>query len=119
MAGLCIALAAFVAAPAAVIIGWMRVAKHAQPRTAGSLTGFALGTSSLMPLIYCVVLEGLQLHTYVPALFRVYEWGIVLAVIGLIVSIGGALQRNSLRWVAPLLSVSMIVLWRLWTIDVT
>jgi hypothetical protein len=119
MVGLGVVLATFVAAPSALIIGWVRVAKHAQPRTAASLAGFILATLSLMPLIYCLVLGGLQLQTYVPSLFRAYKWGTVLAVIGLIVSVGGVLQRNSLRWLAPLLSISMIVLWRLWTIDVT
>ena len=119
MVGLCIVLAAFVAATSALIIGWMRVAKHVKPRTPASLAGFILGTSSLMPLIFGLTVEGLQLHTYVPSLFRVYKCGTVLAVIGLIVSIGGVLQRNSLRWLAPLLSISMIVLWRIWTIDVT
>ena len=119
MLRLFVPLLAFVAAPSALIIGWMRVTKHAEPRTAASLAGFILGTSSLLPLIYCLTLEGLRLHTYAPSLFRMYELGTVLAVMGLIVSIGGVLQRNSLRWLAPLLSVSMIVLWRLWTIDVT
>ena len=119
MMGLCIALAAFVAAPSTLVIGWMRVAKHAHPRTAVSLAGFVLGTSSLTPLIYCLTFEGLRLHTYVPSLFRVYQWGTVFAVSGLIVSIGGVLQKNSLRWIAPLLSLSMIVLWRIWTVDVT
>ena len=119
MLGLCIVLAALAAAPSALIIGWMRLAKHAQPRTAASLTGFVLTTSSLLPLVYCLTLDGLRRQTYVPSLFRAYEWGIVLAVIGLVVSIGGIPQRNSLRWLAPLFSVSMIVLWRIWTIDVT
>jgi hypothetical protein len=114
-----IALAALVAAPSALIIGWMRVAKNTRPCTPVSLAAFILGTSSLLPLVYCLALEGLQLHTYVPSLFRVYQWGTVLAVVGFTISVVGVVQRSSLRWLAPILSISMIVLWRLWTIDVT
>jgi hypothetical protein len=119
MAALCVILVAMVTALSAFVIGWMRVAKRLQPRTALSLAGFVLATFSVMPLIYCFLLAGVHLYTYSPPLFRLYKWGTVLGLVGLILSIGGVFQRNTLRWLAPLLSISMIIVWHLWTIDVT
>jgi hypothetical protein len=95
----------------------MRLAKHSQPRTVLSLAGFSFGTSSAMFGLCCILMGGL--HLYNPPLFRIYQLGIVLAVVGLVFSIVGIWQKNTLRWLAPILSLSMILLWRVLAIDVT
>lgn len=119
MAVLCVFFAALVTAPSALVIGWIRVGKHMQPRTVLSLAGFILATSSVTPLIYCFLLEGIHRYAYSVPFFRIYKWGTVLGFAGLILSIAGIFQRSTLRWLSPLLSISMIVLWRVWAFDVT
>jgi hypothetical protein len=67
--------------------------------------------------VCCILLGGLRLYN--PPAFRIYKIGIVLAVVGLVFSIVGIRQKNALRWLAPILSLSMILAWRVLAIDVT
>ncbi|HLJ29053.1 MAG TPA: hypothetical protein VKY85_20250 [Candidatus Angelobacter sp.] len=108
--GICIAL------PAVMIWGWVRWAKHREPRTAFStlsLVGFALGTVSgllaIVAMLYARVVGGFSF--YDPALMKIYRWGALLSVTAMVFAIIGLWRPSSLRWHAPVCAVGTLVFW--------
>lgn len=114
-----LAIAAYVAAPVLFITGWIRWARHPQPRDIVpvlALAGFVVGSASAL-LALGGVLYGLAIGGfpyYDPRLLRIYGAGLLLSLAGLIVGLLGLARPSPLRWHAPVLSLAMLVLWLLW-----
>jgi hypothetical protein len=51
---------------------------------------------------------------YDPTLLKLYRSGLLLGLGGLVFALVGVWNRNSLRWHAPALSLSMLLLWLIW-----
>jgi hypothetical protein len=79
--------------------------------------GFTLSTTSALlaagSIIYAAATGGF--HHFAPALIGIYRMGILLPLGGLASGLGGVLERNPLRWHAPVLSLAMLLLWFMWT----
>lgn len=78
-----------------------------------SLAGFLFALSSQMLAIasttYAKEIGGFAY--YAPALMRIFRWGALLALTGLVLSIVGAWRANTLRWHALACSLGMLVFW--------
>ena len=114
-----LAIAAYIAAPILLITGWIRWARHPQPRDiipVLALAGFIVATASAL-LALGGVLYGLAIGGfpyYDPRLLRIYGVGLLLSLAGLIASLLGLARTSPLRWHAPALFLAMLVLWLLW-----
>ena len=106
----------YIALPAAMIWGWVRWARRTQAQTRSSilsLIGFGLATASALlaisSLLYSHAIGGFPF--YDPLLLRIYRWGGLLSLTGIIFGICGAWQPSSLRWHAPGCAIGMFVFW--------
>ncbi|HLK53111.1 MAG TPA: hypothetical protein VKU42_06630 [Candidatus Angelobacter sp.] len=81
-----------------------------------SLLGFTLGTASALLAAGSIIYAGASggFHHYAPPLIGLYRLGILVPLGGLASSLAGMLSRNPLRWHAPALSLSMLLLWLIW-----
>ena len=96
--------------------GWVRWTRTIRDRTVPSLfslVGFAFGTASVVlcvvSLIYGRAIGGFPYWDH--RLLRIYRWGALLSLVGLVFSLGGIWRKNSFRWHAPALSFGMLALW--------
>jgi hypothetical protein len=48
---------------------------------------------------------------YDPVLLRIFRWGLLLSLAGILFGIGGAWRRSALRWHAPTLATGMFFFW--------
>ncbi len=115
---LVLAVAAYAAAPILLITGWVRWARRPQqttPFSAVALAGFSMGTTSaLLALggsIYAHAIGGFPY--YDPRLMCIYACGLLLSLAALVFSLIGLARPSPLRWHAPALSLSMLVIWML------
>jgi hypothetical protein len=99
-----------------LIWGWVRWAKHKQPRTRysiPSLIGFALGTVSgllaITSMLYADVVGGFPY--YDPKLIRIFGLGGLLSIAGIVFAIGGLRESSALRWHGLCFSVGMLLFW--------
>ena len=101
-----------------VIWGWTSWKRH-RPKNysfgiLSSLVGFGFASLSasveIGSGIYAQFIPG-GFPFMDPTLLRIYRWGFVLAVLGLLCSLFGADTKGPLRWKAPLLSTAMSLLW--------
>ena len=78
-----------------------------------SLIGFALATiSALLAIstaIYAKAIGGFQF--YDPTLLRIYRYGALLSLSGMVFSIAGLWKPSVLRWHAPVCSVGTLMYW--------
>jgi len=78
-----------------------------------SLIGFILSTASALlaasAIAYAVTIHGFPF--YDPKLLRIYAWGLLLSVGGLILSLTGVSAPNALRWQGPLAGLGMLAFW--------
>src|SRR3979490_2763825 len=88
-------IGAYIALPVGMISGWVRWAKRAQPRTLSSilsLVGFTLATASgllaISTMMYTRAIGGFRY--YDPLLLRIYGWGGLLSIAGIVSAISGA-----------------------------
>jgi uncharacterized membrane protein len=100
-----------------LVWGWIRgLREKATPFRFRSRLGFVLGSSSAYTAIITAIwtrIPGLiQYHD--PILVWIYRSGALLAVTGLVLSILGIRRPSALRWHAPILSSSMLLLWCMW-----
>jgi hypothetical protein len=116
-----IAVIAYVGVPTALFSGWIHWARS--PREKGvfyllSLTGYALGTLSALLAIGLLVLSFVRggFPYYDPLLLRFYRWGLSISVISFLIGCAGMWKKGALRWHAPGLATSMLLVWFIWAI---
>jgi hypothetical protein len=107
-------LGAYVALPALIIVGWVRWVRRRQ--TGGtwlSLVGFSLGTASALlavgAMLYARAAGGFPF--YDPSLLRIYRWGLLLSVTGLIFGAVGLRWSSPVRWYAPAAAAGTLLFW--------
>jgi len=112
-------IAAYLSVPIVLISGWMRWWRRSETESLVSrfaLAGFATGNASaalaLGSFIYSLVIGGFPYWD--PPLIRIYRVGLLLSLGAMVLSLGGVMRRNALRWHAPALSAGMVMLWVLW-----
>jgi hypothetical protein len=107
---------AYIVLPAAIVWGWVRWLRRAQPHTllsALSLVALGLGSASALlafsSIIYAHVIGGFPF--YDPRLLRIYRWGTLLSLSGLVCGIIGIWRPGPLRWLAPACAVGTFLYW--------
>jgi len=108
--GVCIGL------PALMVWGWVRWCRRTQPPTLSailSLIGFTLATASgllaVSSVLYAHAIGGFP--SYDPRLLRIYRWGGLLSLSGILFGISGAWRPGPLRWHAPACSFGTLLFW--------
>ena len=106
----------YVGLPALMIWGWARWFSRTQPRTLPSilsLIGFTFATASgllgVSSVLYAHVRGGFPY--YDPLLMRIYGWGGMLSLSGIVFGIGGVWRPGPVRWLAPVCSVGTLLFW--------
>jgi hypothetical protein len=96
--------------------GWIRWARSTQPKTAYSilsLIGFMLATLSgvlaISSMFYAYKIGGFPY--YDRRLLRIYSWGGLLSLAGIISALVGLRKPNALRWHALCFSLIMFFFW--------
>lgn len=104
------------ALPVVFAWGWVRWVRRPQPRTLPallSLVGFLLATTSgllaISMLSYAHVIGGFPY--YDPTLLRIYRWGTLLSLSGVLSGLIGLWQPGPLRWHAPACAVGTLLFW--------
>ena len=106
----------YIGLPALMVWGWVRWFRRTQPRTLPvilSLIGLALATASGLLAVSSV----LWAHSiggfpfYDPRLLRMYRWGGLLSLSGLVFGIAGLWRPGPVRWLAPVCSFGTLLLW--------
>src|SRR5271168_2393929 len=99
-----------------LVTGWVRWAWQPQPRNAFSLfalLGFSLATISLIiavaSILYARKIGGFPY--YDPLLLRIFRWGTIFSLGGLLFSVAGVWRRSALRWYAVALSILTFFFW--------
>jgi hypothetical protein len=108
--------AAYLIAPVMLIWGWVRWFKRREAIDRPfflALIGFILSTASALLAIASVAYAG-SIHGfsyYDPRLLRIYRWGGLLSLGGMVLGFTGSSRPNSLRWQAPLAGLGMLAFW--------
>lgn len=97
--------------------GWHSWIRHRPEHLIGgmkcSLAGFLLASASAVLEIasgtYAQFVNGFRFQD--PTLLRIYRWGALLALLGLIIGLFGIARNTPLRWKAPALSMVLLLLW--------
>src|SRR5712664_3445863 len=110
------AIEIYLAVPAAMISGWVRWIKRRQPQTLPSilsLAGFTFATASgllaISSVLYAQTIGGFPY--YDPSLLKIYRWGGLLSLAGIVCAISGAWRPSPLRWYSPACAVGMFLFW--------
>lgn len=111
-----IVVSMYIALPAVMIWGWVRWSKYTKPRTTFStlsLIGFTFATASgllaISAMLYARVAGGFSFYDH--SLLRIYRWGALLSVAGMVFAITGLWRPSPLRWHAPVCAVGTLALW--------
>jgi hypothetical protein len=105
----------YLVSPTMLIWGWTRWFRQPKVKTTLSvlsLIGFVFATTSA--LIAVLVIGFAQIHHfpyYDPLLLRVFRWGALLSLGGIVFGISGVWRPSPLRWHAPLSAVGMLTFW--------
>ena len=104
------------ALPVSLIWGWARWSIHKKSATLFSVfsfAGFASATASALLAIASVAYVNLVggFAFYDPRLMRIFFWGGVLSIAGLVFGVTGVWRANPLRWHAPLCALGTLVFW--------
>jgi hypothetical protein len=105
----------YLVTPVALIWGWTRWALQPRQRTVPaflSLTGFVFATASAVLAVWSVAYA--QVHRfpyYDPLLLRIFRWGGLLSLAGILFGIGGAWRPGPLRWHAPVCGLGLFAFW--------
>ena len=106
----------YLSLPVLVIWGWIRWSTRTQPRTLFSilsLIGFTLATTSgllaVSSLLYAHAIGGFPF--YDPLLMRIYRWGGLLSLSGIVFGIAGVWRPGPVRWLAPVCSFGTLLFW--------
>jgi hypothetical protein len=101
--------------PVALIWGWTRWTRQPKQRTVPailSLIGFVFATASAVVAVSSVAYA--QVHHfpfYDPLLLRIFRWGVLLSLAGILFGIGGVWRPGPLRWHAPICGLGMFAFW--------
>jgi|SRR6267143_1349852 len=112
---------AFVVTPILLIWTWARWARQPMGRSVWaivSLTGLTFASASaalaIAALVYSRLIGGDFPHHFDDALFmRMFECGLLLARIGVGISICGLWRKTALRWPAFACAIGMLIFWKL------
>jgi hypothetical protein len=102
--------------PAILIWGWVRWVKRPKQKTVPailSLVGFVLATGSAVLALATTVYAAL-IHSfafYDPTLMKIYGWGFMLSLGGIVLGVAGIWRPGSLRWHTPVSGVCMTAFW--------
>jgi hypothetical protein len=106
----------YIALPAVMIWGWVRWRKRIQPRTPFSilsLIGFTLATASgllaISSVLYAHAVGGFPFYDRL--LLRIYRWGALLSLSGIVFAVIGAWRPSPLRWHAPACAIGTLLFW--------
>ena len=105
----------YLVTPVALIWGWTGWVRQPRQRTVPailSLTGFVFATASAVLAASSVAYA--QVHHfpfYDPLLLRIFRWGSLLSLAGILFGIGGAWRPGPLRWQAPACGLGMLAFW--------
>jgi hypothetical protein len=109
----------YLSTPVVLFMGWRRWLRRPSPQSLLSLlslAGFVLASASAVlaigTVLYSLTTGGFRF--YDPTLLKLYRSGLLLGLGGLVFALVGVWNRNSLRWHAPALSLSMLLLWLIW-----
>ena len=109
-------LCIYLAVPVAIVGGWIRwttQTKLLTPLALLSLFAFFLATCSALlafgGLIYAHAIGGFPF--YDPLLMRLYRWGGLLSLAGIVIGVIGCWRRSALRWYAPICAVGVFIFW--------
>jgi hypothetical protein len=110
------AIAIYFALPAAIVAGWVhwgRFKKRLTVFSALSLIGFTLATASGLLAVSSVVYAqtGHGFPYYDPTLLRIFRWGGLLSLSGIVFGVCGTLRPSPLRWYAPGCAAGMLLFW--------
>jgi hypothetical protein len=103
--------------PVTLIWGWTRWARQPKRKTFPetlSLIGFIFGTASAVLAIASIAYA--QLHHfafYDPLLLRIFRWGGLLSLGGILFGLSGVGRPGPLRWHAPACGLGMLAFWLL------
>jgi hypothetical protein len=106
----------FIGAPALVVWGWLRWMQRPKQRTLCpnlSLVGFLFATAStllaVLSVMYSFGVGGFRY--YDPHLLKIFRWGILLSLAGIVLGISGVWRPSPLRWHAPASAVGTLIFW--------
>ena len=102
--------------PVLLIWGWLRWWKRDKKHSLipiMSLIGFFLATASsllaISTVVYATVIGGFPF--YDPTLIRIYKYGALLSLSGIVFSFAGLWRPNALRWHSLLCAVVTLAFW--------
>src|SRR5204863_8909304 len=111
-----VAVGFYLGLPVLTIEGWVRWFRRTQPRTLPSilsLIGLTLATASgllaVSSVLYANAIGGFPF--YDPRLLRMYRWGGLLSLSGLVFGIAGVWRPGPVRWLAPVCSLGTLLFW--------
>ena len=105
----------YLVAPVALIWGWIRWVRLPKKWTLTailSLIGFGWVTASAILAVSAAAYA--QMHYfpfYDPLLMRIFRWGFLLSLAGLVFGLGGVWRTNPLRWHALAGAVGTLAFW--------
>ena len=105
----------YLVTPVALIWGWTRWTHQPKQRTVPailSFVGFAFATGSAIVAVLSVAYA--QVHHfpyYDPLLLRIFRWGGLLSLAGILFGISGVWGPGPLRWHAPICGLGMFAFW--------
>ena len=106
----------YLALPVAIVAGWVRWMRRRTSETPFSwlsLLGFALSTCSALLAVGSVAYDHAigGFPFYDPRLLRIYRWGNLLSLTGVVLGVVGIWRRSPLRWYAPLCAAGTLAFW--------
>lgn len=111
-----IAIGIMLSVPIALAWGWVRWWKQDKTRSVFSifsLIGFAFATASALlgvsTAIYAKAIGGFPY--YDPTLLRIYRYGALLSLSGIVFGVAGLWKPSALRWHAPVCAVGTLLYW--------
>src|ERR1700676_1260066 len=110
------AVAIYLGLPAAIVSGWVHWVRRRPQFTVTStlsLIGFTLATASGLLAVssvrYALARHGFQY--YDPILLRIFRWGGLLSLSGILFGVCGTWRPSPLRWYAPGCAAGMLLFW--------
>jgi len=106
----------YVAVPAGLVWGWIRLLKNRQSQQtilAPSLAAFALGTLSAVLAIGATLVTSYAPGSTGPdpSLLRLYRMGALLSLTGIVLAVVGVLRPGPLRSHAPACAMGTLIFW--------
>jgi hypothetical protein len=109
-------VAIYAALPTAIVAGWVNWGRRRQQLTISStlsLIGFALATASALLAVSSIFYaqSGHGFAYYDPLLLRIFRWGGLLSLAGMVFGICGTWRPSLLRWYAPGCALGTLLFW--------